>query len=243
MKKKQRLLYLFLFILLIIGTGFLLNHPAFRIKTFYCEGQNFIPSDTITKHTLPYRNFNLFYVRYISDLKSDLKNAYPQIEKVKFKFKFPDGLTLHIIEKKPWVSFLVTDKTLWISQDGTVLNEGNNSPTLTNIDTLLIIRGLGPEFFTRRHINEKLFLNIKNTIGTIHHYFPNNENLQLEFKHEELELLKNDTMRIKLGSFDKLETKVKMLATFLASVPSENQQHIQYIDLRIPPKVIVKDAN
>lgn len=253
MNKRRRLYYLLIIILILIGIGFLLIHPAFRIKTITTEGQNFIPSNAIIKRSSGYYNVNLFSTRYFSGLSSDLKATFPQIEKVKFKFHFPDGLVIRIIEKEPWTSFFVGDQTLWISEDGTVLNEGNNSPTsLSNIDKLLIIRGLGPEFFTGKRLNAKLLPNIQTTFVTIHQYFPNNTNLQLEFKQpilingttqfEELELLKDDTMRIKLGSFDKLETKVQMLSVFLNSIPREEQEHIQYIDLRIPPKVIVKDA-
>ena len=234
-----------------IGIAVFLNNPEFKLVSIQIEGNNFVSQDQIMKFSKPYLGMNVVWVRYFSDLKSDLLTAFPQIEKLKVRITYQDGITLHVKEKPPWVSFWVSDKVLLVAKDGTILNDGVHSPALENSEKLLIIRGVAPQFFTGKQVNQKLLSNIEQVVVTVRRYFPG-DNLQLEFKQssfsedgivfEELELLKDDTIRIKLGSFEDLDVKFKLLQAYLSTVPVEQQQKIQAIDIRMPPKVIIKDG-
>ncbi|MSR88278.1 MAG: FtsQ-type POTRA domain-containing protein [Candidatus Margulisbacteria bacterium] len=250
--KKWRLAILLGVIFFGVASAFFLNNPRFVLTLVQIEGNNFVSRDQISKFTKTYMGTNVVWVRYFSYLKSDLLTAFPQIEKLKVRITYQDGITLHVKEKQPWVSFLVSDKVLLVAKDGTILNDGAHSPALENSEKLLIVRGVSPQFFTGKQVNSRLLSNIEQVVATVRRYFPG-DNLQLEFKQssfsedgivfEELELLKDDTIRIKLGSFDDLDVKFKLLQAYLSTISVDQQQKIQVLDIRMPPKVIIKDGN
>ena len=143
--------------------------------------------------------------------------------------------------EKPWVSFVVDGGSIVVADNGTILPQ-------QNAENVLIIRGVDKIFLSKPTINPFLLADIKKIVTTIQTCLPG-LTFQLEFKGlilaqddvevQELTLLKDDTLPIRVGPLTDLESKFKSLHLFLRNLPLDRQENMKYIDLRVLGKLIV----
>lgn len=220
--------------------GVLMFHPSCRIQKFDFNHTDFIAQNDLEKMVSPLRGKNVLSVVLSVYLKSRYQHPFPQVEAMHYRITFPGHLSVKIIEKKPWIAFVTNEEVFLYSKDGVLLNAG--SDVMANPNQVVIIRGIPPATYEDGQALEPHFLEeMIHMIDNIQHYLPNS-NLQIDFLATgHVTLLKDDVLPIKLGEMIDIDKKFKNLADFFNYYKTlEEPKTIQYIDLRLPDKVIVR---
>lgn len=240
----------FIFIICIIFlTICFLNWPSLSWSKVQFKYDNFNSKDAIKSICQEYFGKNIIFLSYSGILKNRLLDEFPTLNNVNITWSFPSKLTLDFTEKAPYFSFIVPSKSILVSQDGTILEKGNGNSEIENFDGVVMVRGITEASFSGTTVPSVIISNIDYIISAIRQYFPNLV-FQLEFEQMKvtpivllgnLTLLKDDTLPIKIGPLEKLDEKFMNLHYYFKSNAQKNRD-IDYIDLRVPKKVIVKYA-
>jgi cell division septal protein FtsQ len=246
-KRRRRLTLLFLWSFFILALGWGLHTavslPELQLKQVLILGTHYTKTQDIASFCLQKRHQNIIGLMISRSFKDTLYKQFPQIESAKFGIQWPNTLTLTIMEKKPFSIFMTVPAKL-CAEDGTVLQNALQESPLTK--DCIKVYGLS-EKWTHHMVPEPII----GKISTItKHLQKTNIKGSLVFRHiwltpagnlDDLVILKDEKIPIKIGPIHDLPSKFQKLSLFLdhwkAKEPSKN---IQYIDLRVPHKVIVK---
>jgi cell division septal protein FtsQ len=249
MSTKNKYIWIFILVLIVLSSiSIFIFHPYFRIKQIAYNQQNYISNQNLNKHLNKYLEKNIFLTMFRNSIKKELLKTLHQIADISTSIKLPNTIKLKIKEKKPLVSFIAPQKTLLISQDGTILNNEIENVRIDNLDKIMIIRGIPLKYLQGIKITPLLLSKITTILNLLEKYFPNNS-FQIEFLSFELDkkhqfqdriiIWKNDTMPIKLGNLNNIENKMIRLKDFFKIYQQKNRKNIDYIDLRVSNKIIV----
>jgi hypothetical protein len=217
--------------------AFLLTNPFFSIKEISYGPTNFVSKDKLSFYTENLMGKTIFCIYGMRDFKASILENNPAIQSLHFSAKWPSTVRVDVIEKSPWVTFLGRKKNIVVANDGTILNDEDSIITLEKIEDIIIIRGVPIESFTEKHIPDDLKSQLHYVIGNIKFYFPLT-NLQMEFMENELILIKDDQLPIKIGTLSNLDVKFRNLKTYLEY--ADTSKKLTYIDIRLEDRIVVK---
>ena len=219
--------------------GVFLGHPVFSIQKVEVKGSNFINRDIISKQLEQLVDKNIGSLLFTKKFLWQLKNIHPALDQIKLKIKFPNQVSAVVIEKEPWVTFLSGNNNYIVSADGAIMNKDSINAQIKNINELVIIRGVPERYFKKHYIDKELLQFSQILVENIQFYFPY-ENMQIEYlSKQHIDIIKDDTLTIKIGTLDMLDLKFRNLKKYLKRY--ENMvSKLEYIDLRVEDKVIVK---
>lgn len=235
--------WIFIGCMILIGIGFILflRSTTFQIQQLHYQGNRFVSQKSLDIYFTPLVKKNILFgaMRFSSYKKKCIKQ-YAQISSIDFSMKFPNYFWIIIKEKQPAFLLITPDSQYFIANDGTLLNTDSSVGSVDNPDKIIIIKGLGLQLSDKTHIHPHLLKTILAVVLPLKKYLLE-KNIQVEFKtNQEVVLLKDDLLPIKIGTTDALEQKFKNLKNFLKYVQIDPENPIQFIDLRLPNKVIVK---
>jgi hypothetical protein len=242
-----------LFLIMALGYGGYraFKYSMFPLKKVVIRDNNFQEDAPLMAEVSRHKGENVMWLRWITGSDFILKK-FPKIEKVDMDITFPATLTLHITEKEPWLAFLGETGSVVIAKDGTLLSDGATDGRLPEKGNLLIIRGLPPALFDHDQLSDVVLAKLRTIVDKVRYHFPDAA-LQLDctgldFSSEfegldDLVLLRDDTLPVRLGSLVDLEEKLVLLKKFFWYYGKEiDPKPLEYIDLRAKGKVIVKYA-
>jgi len=224
-------------------------------------------------HTLPLQNCRIVGLQYTpsSEVEGVLRPLYGRnalmvsmggmanrrvlsqlnkIETVSSDFHWPNGMTVTVTEKKPWLGFLGPEQTVVIAHDGTLLTNGD---VLPQDPQLILVRGVNIDAVSiQKKVSPHLLQTLRAITLPIRKVFPRDE-CQIDITglmmgpngvtYQEVVLIKNDTLPIYLGNEDDLPQKLRQLTAYFsyrATQPTPNA--IAYIDVRLANRIVVKYA-
>ncbi len=245
----KKIIVILFIIALLVGVYFFATHPSLKLTDIKFQNQNFIPIIKLVSSTDEFKKKNIIWLFATSKIATKLYKDFQPIENIKIKLEFPSKAIITINEKKPWVAFIANGKTILVAQDGTVLSHDIDSK-IENLENLIIIRGFPDSLFTGQYISKNILTNVGKVVNTIRQEF-SRETFQMEFlaveaaktelSVDDLVLYMDDTLPIKVGSLKNIEDKLNAFKCFL-NTTKINKNKIDYIDLRVARKVIVKSA-
>ena len=237
MKKIITTMVATLLVITLIAVG--ASHPNFTITNVQIKGLNFTEKSDLATQCNALIGKHLGCLVLIKPFAKQLKSIYPAIESIQFKPKWPSAVEIQVIEKVPWVGFLTETNHYFVAKDGAILNKLSTNPTIYNLNKIIIIRGLYDDVFLDDYISINLVRNTNIVVNNINLYFPE-EAMQIEFKsNDEIDIIKNDQMTIKIGSLDLIDIKLQNLKQFIKKYNNIGSK-LEYIDLRIEDKIITK---
>ncbi len=223
-------------------------HPRFYVTQISFVGTNFLSTSSLMAFSQQYVGQNIFWVRFFSRLPSKLRHQYPQIQSVDLSIVSRHCLRVRIHEKRPWIGMPVRGKTLFVTEDGTVLNLISNIGEVEGFMTLLFVHGVPANLVENGFIYRPFIQSLTPVVYAIQHQFPHRALQivfnQLEFDHRilsfrDVDVIRDDVMTIRLGSFNDFDYKFGLLKRYLSIVTPEEYQTISVIDLRMIPKLWV----
>jgi hypothetical protein len=232
-------------LLLLLGVKY---HPRFELQTVSVVGTHFVPSESLVAFTKRYAGQNTAWVRFFSRISSRIEEVYPQIESIDLDIVSNTEIQITVHEKKPWIGMAIGGKTLFVAQDGTVLNLIADRGEVEEFMTLLFVHGVPASMIENHKVYGPFIESLQPVVETIQRQFPHRA-LQLRFSHlqfehriltfRDVDVVRDDVMTIRLGNFDEFERKFKVLHQYLSLVKPEEYQLISVIDLRMIPKLWV----
>lgn len=234
--------------LTMLGLGLLFKHYVFPMQQVRISGHNFQEESALRTYLEKERGDSLLWLRW--RLPKKLTAQFPKIAYVKLSISWPDTLTVTVIEKEPWLAFLGDQGSVVIAKDGTVLSDGAHQVSLPEKGNLLIIRGLPDALFAQTKLSETVLKKLRTIVDRVKYHFPDaamqmdctGVDFASEFEGlDDVILVKDDQIPIRLGSLVGLEEKLVLLKTFFWHYNKEEEpKPIEYIDLRAKGKIIVK---
>ncbi|MDA1353266.1 MAG: hypothetical protein O3A01_02195 [bacterium] len=214
-----------------------ITHPFFAIKRVHYHTENFVSIDQLIPYGNSLMGKTIFCVLWLGGFKYTLSTQLPAIKTLSIRADFPNGIIIRVTEKEPWVSFVGAFGSIIVAQDGTILNNPDSIVTLEKLEDIIIIGGIQPEALSGSRISSELLAQLTQLVAHIQFYFPT-VNLQMEFDSNELMLIKDDRLPIKIGSLENLDIKFRNLKSYLENTP--NTDRLEYIDIRVEDRVVVK---
>jgi cell division septal protein FtsQ len=184
-------------------------------------------------------NENLFFANF-----SRAENNLRKIGAIKtFKIRrFPPATVIIAInERLPMAAVIFPDQSIIIDSDGYIINQNPNlTLNIPNMIDLPIIAGVDQnELLKNNQIDQKTVGTISSIIQRLSRF---TELKKLQFNLgglEEMELLLDDILKVKLGDVEELETKMKTFEKLIARVSGKWSQ-IEYLDVRYPNEPVIK---
>lgn len=237
-----RLRYLSLFFVSTCLACLLLS-PVFYVDDIRVEGAQFIAEQDIQRYTQPFSGKNVFLTWFFYDVKSFLANHLEVIQSSKYHYKWPNHLSVSIVEKQPWVSFLVEGKSVLVAGDGTLLSDGSRELSLGFSEDVWIISGFPGSYFLDPKMPGDLIEHIHRVVDAITQHYQQ-ASLQLAYRGDDnWALIQDDTLPIIIGSLDHLDEKFQALQSFFVYYEGlARKKPLSGIDLRIPSKLFVTYA-
>ena len=238
----KRLIISLLILFWIATIGYItLGSKQLSIKKINIKNHNYINKNSILSITNSLKNKHISSILFTNSITKQLKKKLPQIENISYKIVWPSTLNITIHEKKEWGIFIQSTKDVIVAMDGTILNNIHPNYHIQKMDQLIIIKGLPDTIFKKENLPKKIVHSIQDIRNKIES-FQKNIPIQYQFnKINELSIIYNDEVTIKLGKLEHIEKKFTLLNQFL-KINTTPLTRINYIDLRIPSKVVINYA-
>lgn len=213
-------------------------------------GLQYTPSSEVESVLRPLYGRNALMVSVLGVANRRILSNLNKIETVSSDFHWPNGVTMRVTEKKPWLGFLGPEQTVVIAHDGTLLTNGD---VLPQDPQLMLVRGVTLEAVSnQKKVSPSLLQTLRAITIPIRRVFPRDE-CQIDITglmlgpngvtYQDVVLIKNDTLPIYLGTEEALPKKLRQLTAFFsyrATQPTPNA--IAYIDVRLANRIVVKYA-
>jgi len=230
---------LLILILSIMAIAYFLNLPIWSIREVAVSGAKILSADEIKALSGIPLNENLFFANF-----SQAENNLRKIGAIKtFKIRrFPPAtVIIEINERLPMAAVIFPDQSIIIDSDGYIINQNPNlTLNIPNMIDLPIIAGVDQnELLKNNQIDQKTVATISSIIQRLSRF---TELKKLQFNLgglEEMDLLLDDILKVKLGDVEELETKMKTFEKLIARVSGQWSQ-IEYIDVRYPNEPVIK---
>ena len=238
--KKYQLMIMGL--LVVGGLIFFLRYPKLYVNEIIYENNYFVTDAKLQEVFEGFENKNIFsmYLYFNFWQNHRFLARYPKLSNIKLAIKWPQTLIVQVQEKKPYFLFLGRNHNYFLAKDGTILSRKDSLiKEADSLNKLVIIRGIKDSYFSGAALEKNFFKKIVNISENLQFYFEDID-LQIEFiSDDEIVLLKNDILPIKIGKMKDIEKKFKNLKYFLKYY-EKDISFLEYIDLRVINKVVVK---
>ena len=238
--KPLRVVYgLLILMVSIAAVAYFLNLPIWAIREVTVSGAKILSADEVKALSGIPLNENLFFANF-----SQAENNLRKIGAIKtFKIRrFPPAtVIIEINERVPMAAVIFPDQSIIIDSDGYIINQNPNlTLNIPNMIDLPIIAGVDQnELLKNNQIDQKTVATISSIIQRLSRF---TELKKLQFNLgglEEMDLLLDDILKVKLGDVEELETKMKTFEKLIARVSGKWSQ-IEYIDVRYPNEPVIK---
>lgn len=237
-KKAKRLKPLKLIILLLVIFGsfvFMLYLPVWRIKDVVVQGNRIVTSDAIIQAADISMDENIFFINS-REVRRRVKDI-PQIKKVDVFPKIPSSIFIKIEERKPFAVFIAQGKYYIADDEGVIISKeetfkgSTELPAVVGLPKSAIVDG--------RKIEEKLMQAVEKSYKLLSRLMPP-DRFVVEMKDEEdISILINDILKVKIGSASDIDNKLASLQLILSRIGSKKPV-VEYIDVRLFKTPVVK---
>jgi len=222
-----------------MAVAYFLNLPIWAIREVAVSGAKILSADEVKALSGIPLNENLFFANF-SRAQDNLRKI-GAIKNFKIRRFPPATVIIEINERVPMAAVIFPDQSIIIDSDGYIINQNPNlTLNIPNMIDLPIIAGVDQnELLKNNQIDQKTVATISSIIQRLSRF---TELKKLQFNLgglEEMDLLLDDILKVKLGDVEELETKMKTFEKLIARVSGKWSQ-IEYIDVRYPNEPVIK---
>lgn len=221
-------------------------HPFFHVQLIQQSGNQFVTSAQLTASLEALKPISWLSARW-GGVSRPIMNQFKSVQSVSVSGQFPHQLSVTLLEKSPWLAFYVEQDVWVVASDGTVLSRGGDMPMLDDAD-LLVVYGVPGSFFSDQGLNAPFLETMKTIVQSVRTYFPYpNLQVRLEglylgesgYQMASWNLIKDDDIRIVMETLDDLPQRFQALTHYFSSLTPTQETAIDYIDMRVPTKIII----
>lgn len=166
-----------------------------------------------------------------------------RIKDIKIKRKLPNNLIIVVKERVPFAVILVANDQVLIDEEGCILAKNNIASSIykmVDIGTMPTIRGLSKKDIIKgERIDPDQIIFVKQVVKLLSRYMPLRSFQVNISSHEDISILIDDILNVKIGSTDEISKKITVLSQILKT-NNEKMLQAKYIDVRLPEVPVVK---
>jgi len=225
-KKSWYLIWTLVFLFFVASlASIIITLPVFKIVKIEVEGTRLISPEQILKAAAIPSGENLFLTRF-SQAISRIR-AISTVKEVKISRRLPDTVLIIIKERREAAVTVLDDRSVLVDEEGVILDVRE----LPDISGLPVLLGVKKAEDISGSVT-KLLTEFKNYISP--------KKLEIDLTDsDDINLIFDDTLRVKFGDSNKLESKFNVFETIYDKI-REKKDSIEYIDLRFPEFPAVK---
>ncbi|MBI5078672.1 FtsQ-type POTRA domain-containing protein [Candidatus Saganbacteria bacterium] len=222
-----------------IAGYYALSLPIWRIQEVAVDGTKMLSADEVRAVCGIPLSENLFL--------SSFSRASDNLKKISAVKNFrlyripPAAVLIKIVERKPIAVVVLEGESAVVDDDGFILNRNPNlTLNIPNMTDLPVISGVGTEeVISGERLTPKasrivagIILKLSNLVGS--------RRIKLEMgSFENISLLLDDILRLKLGREEELERKMQVFGKLLSAIAGKWDQ-VEYVDVRYPDNPVIK---
>ncbi|OGI08064.1 MAG: hypothetical protein A2Y40_10675 [Candidatus Margulisbacteria bacterium GWF2_35_9] len=218
--------------------------PNYHISETKITGNDLVEESWI-REVVTSCNVNNFFLYPKKKIKRKIISEIPQINHVGFsKNWFKRVVTIKIAERKPFANIVAYPKHYIVDIEGVILNLDKQLEVFTveKLMDLPIISGLSNESLVGiRKLSDNYSKIIKTTLKYLVDIFKEGGVKFNLTDIDDISVLTQDLIEIKLGSANDMKKKLDILNSLLTNII--NTEKLEYIDLRYPDYPVVKLIN
>lgn len=220
------------FVLTLMGLGFLLFYPPLFLSRVEFEGHTYLSKYQLQTFVSPYLGQNIFKVVYLNRFKYRLAEAFPMLSTIDVTYGLPDELYVRIGSKKPCISLYREDQHYdLLAQDGTFLGQSER-PVVGTVR----LKGVSSVYLEGKSISPAL----RQEVLRIHYHvvrWLHQDSYVLEMMPEHTwQLYLTGSYPIFLGDAQHLLQKMRLLSAFFKQV----SKRIRCLDISLGNQLLVK---
>lgn len=201
------------------------NSELFKIKKIYVKGLSTIPIQEFNQK-ISCKTSNIIST-YFTDLKTYIKNVFPQIKTVKIEYKIPETIKFHIIERTPIAYIKIYNKDYFVDEQNKIFKLNTSSITV-------------PELILNKDIERKNAVDFLNLLSKKSFVFYKKIK-KIYFQENDIVSILDSNIQLLWGQVNKdnIDKKIKFLNLV---IEDKNYKPLEYIDLRFSSyeKIIAK---
>jgi len=210
--------------------------PVWQIKNIEVAGANITPADEVLKIAGGFKGENIFLFRNKSIINTIKK--YSSVKNVIVRKHIPQTLVIQVVERKPFAIVAFRTKSVIIDNDGYIICETSRAKNI-DISNLPVINNLSEDSIVKNHnIEKNTVAAIEKSISVISKVLETKK-IQLNLESDNINLVVDDVMKIKIGSHDDIDKKLNILKSILANI-GHKKNSVVYIDLRVVDNPVLK---
>lgn len=234
--------FVFASIIVLSATGFLLFSPRFQVSQLNITGNNNILTEDLKR--VAEQKLKTSFSLLGMDISTEsiflsmgggvnsLLESFPEIEKITIKKNFPNGVSLQIVEKTPYVVW-TDEKRYLVDKNGSYIKDFEDREDYSSL--IRVNEKEKIDNLTKKDILEKLSkieLKLKNNSINISEF---------DVYQEKIVTKSNLSCKIFFNISDDLDWQIEKLIIVLGnSKYSDNLNSFEYIDLRFGNQAIIK---
>lgn len=224
---------LIFFFLFSAAATLIITLPIFKVQSVLVEGDRLLTEGEILRAAALPLGENIFLIRF--GQAGQRLEGNPVIKKADFIRRLPDTIIVQVEERKEVAVTVMNERSVLIDEGGYIFIPSN----FPDISRLPVLTGLRQEYVYRSRlvgpVGEGLIKLLADFVNLI-----SPTKLQVDVSNpEEINLLVDDTLRIKIGEAQDLERKILVFEAIFQRVKDQKDK-IEYLDLRHPAFPAVK---
>lgn len=214
--------------------------PVWNIESIRVEGARFLNSEEISRVADRSIGKNIFFADFKA-IEKEL-NSIDLLKKFRIKRDLPNILVIELFERQEAAVAVVNDKTVLFDEEGIILNLHNSSFAkydLPSFSDLAVITGIRSSDIVEGKLKEEIKEMLSFLLKNLKRDMPD-ERIKIDISsHENVVLLVDDVIRVKVGGPSRLDEKIRAFLA-LRKVEQNRLQSIEYIDVRVPESPAVR---
>lgn len=186
---------------------------------------------------------------FIADLSENITRlkSITQIKDFGIYRRLPNTLIIKIIERKPLAVVPMGKESMIIDEEGVILKRTSSkgigrvkiNVNIGDISVFPVVRGIKRDWISGNRLNPKLALSIGKALTKLG-CFLKPSSLQLDMENpDDISLLIEDILRVKLGNTRELSSKIETLEALLPQVEGKWNE-VEYIDIRYTRTPVIR---
>ena len=241
-RKRKPWRALFWFLVLIVGLAlvfYLLSLPIWQIKDVVVNGTKMLSAQEIkTLAGIPLSK-NLFFESFARANRNLVKITAIKSYRI---YRIPPATVLiSIKERRPIAALVFSHGSLFVDREGYILNRNANlSLDISDLPDLPVVSGLeSKNILSSEKIDGTTTKIIVDVIIKLADFLAL-QKIQLELTaFEDINLLLDDVLKVKLGTAEQLKTKMQVFAALLPEIAGKWSK-VHYVDVRYPANPVIK---
>lgn len=232
--------YVILFFFLAAVFTIIISLPIWQITEVKAENLRLLNDSEVLRLAAVPLSDNIFLTRFDNSRRRLLKVSL--VKRVDFIRHLPGTVIVKVTERREAAVMVMGGQSVLIDEEGVILNPaitGEVHVEFPDISNLPVVNGVRPDWIEQGKLGGEMGISVIALLREFKHLISPTK-LQVEVGDvENINLMVDDTLRVKIGNSSDLNRKIKVFEAIFGR-NRERKNDLEYIDVRLPDYPAVK---